>query len=156
MRREMPEENYTLGQLLRRDIKNLTIPILLFLIYFAVGRRFLYSLCPSVLLTGFPCPGCGMTRAVFSILKGNFEAAWYLNPFSYAVVAISAVFVVQRYIRRRNIKYLGKYFAAVAVGMVLFYIYRMIRYFPGEPPMSYYRGNLLLRLIQVVKGLSCF
>lgn len=154
MRGKMPEEDhtYTLRELLRRDLKNLRIPALLFLIYFLIGRKFLYSLCPSVLLTGFPCPGCGLTRAVFSILKGNFAAAWYLNPFSYAAVILALMFAVQRYIRRKDVGCLKKYLAAAAVGMILFYIYRMLRYFPGEPPMSYYKGNLLNRILQMIKS----
>lgn len=153
MRGKMPEEDHThmLRTLLRRDLKNLRVPALLFLIYFAIGRKFLYSLCPSVLVTGFPCPGCGMTRAVFSILKGNFAAAWHLNPFSYAAVILVVMFVVQRYIRRKDVKCLGKYLVVAAVGMLLFYIYRMLHDFPGEPPMSYYRGNLLNRILQMLK-----
>ena len=27
-----------------------------------------------------------------------------------------------------------------------FYVWRMFRYYPGEPPMSYYPGNLLSRI----------
>ena len=37
-----------------------------------------------------------------------------------------------------------KILAGIAlVALVIFYIYRMVYYFPGEPPMSYYSGNLL-------------
>lgn len=37
----------------------------------------------------------------------------------------------------------------IAVGMVIFYVWRMYKYFPGEPPMSYYYGNLLKRIFNV-------
>ena len=37
-------------------------------------------------VTGVPCPGCGITRGVIEIARGNFRKAWRLNPGSFAVV----------------------------------------------------------------------
>jgi hypothetical protein len=31
--------------------------------------------------TGWPCPGCGLTRAAEGVALGNFGAAWDANPF---------------------------------------------------------------------------
>jgi hypothetical protein len=50
--------------------------------------------CPFKVLTGIPCPGCGMTRAILSIIKGDFHGAFGYNPFSFFllfVVVLSAV-----------------------------------------------------------------
>lgn len=41
-----------------------------------VGRP---SFCLIKALTGRPCPGCGMTRAVSSVLHGDFKKAWRYN-----------------------------------------------------------------------------
>ncbi|WP_375708179.1 DUF2752 domain-containing protein [Lactobacillus delbrueckii] len=30
-------------------------------------------------MTGYLCPGCGMTRAVVAILDGNFAKAWQMH-----------------------------------------------------------------------------
>ena len=57
--------------MLLQDLWNIRIAILLFAIYFVIGRKFLYSLCPMVIMTGFPCPGCGLTRAMFMVLRGD-------------------------------------------------------------------------------------
>ncbi|MFR6365723.1 DUF2752 domain-containing protein [Gallintestinimicrobium sp.] len=32
-----------------------------------------HAFCPSVFLFGLPCPGCGMTRAVFFLSQGSFR-----------------------------------------------------------------------------------
>lgn len=36
--------------------------------------------CPFLRLTGFPCPGCGMTRAYKSLLAGDLSAAFAYHP----------------------------------------------------------------------------
>ncbi len=36
--------------------------------------------CPSMLLFGVECPGCGTQRAIHSILNGEFRAAFFYNP----------------------------------------------------------------------------
>lgn len=138
------------GSLLWRDIRNYWIGGAVFAGYFLIGRFFLYSLCPMVVLTGFPCPACGMTRAVLSVLRGNFEAAWQLHPFSYVFLLLAAVFAVRRYFLKKDERCLVKYAAAAVIGMILFYIYRMVRFFPGEAPMNYYYGSLIYRIFSVV------
>lgn len=39
-------------------------------------------------VTGNPCPGCGMGRALFNLLHLNFERAWQLNPLVMAVAPL--------------------------------------------------------------------
>ncbi len=42
-------------------------------------------------VTGIPCPSCGSTRSVLSILKGDFwNAAWW-NPFGFLITIILLV-----------------------------------------------------------------
>ena len=36
-------------------------------------------LCPIRRLTGRPCPGCGMTRALSAALHGDLRRAWRYN-----------------------------------------------------------------------------
>lgn len=128
------------------DLKKIWPAVAAFGGYFLVGRKFLYSLCPSVVFTGFPCPGCGLTRATVSILKGRFADAWYLNPFSYAILLFVFVFGVRRYLMQKETKSLLKWMIVIGAGMVIFYIYRMIRYFPNRPPMTYYYGSAGYRM----------
>ena len=47
--------------------------------------------CPFKAVTGIPCPGCGMTRAVLSACKGDFRGAFYYHPLW--IVAVPLVLV---------------------------------------------------------------
>ena len=38
------------------------------------------KLCMIRNVTGYPCPGCGMTRAHIEVLKLNFKKAFYYHP----------------------------------------------------------------------------
>ncbi len=48
--------------------------------------------CPSKLLWHIPCPGCGTTRALLLILKGDILEGISLNPNSIIAVVYLAVF----------------------------------------------------------------
>lgn len=36
-------------------------------------------------ITNIPCPSCGSTRSVISILNGDFVQAFYMNPFGFII-----------------------------------------------------------------------
>ncbi|HSA93803.1 MAG TPA: DUF2752 domain-containing protein [Terriglobales bacterium] len=42
--------------------------------------------CLFRILSGLPCPGCGMTRALSSLLHGDGAAAFFYHPFVFAVL----------------------------------------------------------------------
>ncbi len=46
-------------------------------------------LCPFKLLTGLPCPGCGLTHAFCDISAGHLQAAWQANPFGFLFYALA-------------------------------------------------------------------
>jgi hypothetical protein len=49
-------------------------------------------LCPVAGVLGWPCPGCGLTRAALALLGGHFAAAWRFHPLIYVVVPCVVVF----------------------------------------------------------------
>jgi len=51
-------------------------------------------LCPFRLLTGLPCPGCGLTRSVVSFLHGDVAGAIAFHPLGPLVVAALALAVL--------------------------------------------------------------
>ncbi|HEV8630441.1 MAG TPA: DUF2752 domain-containing protein [Thermoanaerobaculia bacterium] len=52
------------------------------------GRGF--SFCAWRRVTGIPCPGCGMTRAMAALARGELGAALHLHPFAPLVLAEAA------------------------------------------------------------------
>ena len=49
------------------------------------------TLCPVALLTGVACPGCGMTRAVAWLLRGDIGTALTYHPLAPLVIALIVV-----------------------------------------------------------------
>ena len=115
--------------------------------HFTILKYFLYSLCPSVLITGFPCPACGMTRAGGLVLTVHFEEAAKLQPFIYVLGIFTVLCIIHRYLLLKDsYEWMKWCLIIIIISMVLFYTYRMIRYFPNIPPMTYYPYNLIARL----------
>jgi len=50
-----------------------------------------FVVCPFRLITGIPCPGCGMTRSFFAITQGDFLNAACLNPFSFFLIFLLGI-----------------------------------------------------------------
>jgi len=63
-------------------------------------------LCPLAGLLGWPCPGCGLSRAALALFGGHFAAAWRFHPLVYIVVPSVAVFgaktILEVAMRRRH------------------------------------------------------
>ena len=51
------------------------------------------SLCPFHAITGLPCPGCGMTRAMMSLGQLKLEAAMEYNMFSTPLLILMVLYV---------------------------------------------------------------
>jgi ABC-type multidrug transport system fused ATPase/permease subunit len=66
--------------------------VVLVLLFVGLSPSWLASvvLCPFRQLTGLPCPGCGMTRALNTLIHGHWELALSLHPLS-PIVAVGIV-----------------------------------------------------------------
>lgn len=52
------------------------------------------TLCPFRVMTGLPCPGCGMTRALCCLCHGRFaDALWYHPAVPLVVLGLAAAAV---------------------------------------------------------------
>lgn len=136
------------------DIKSARWAIILIIAYFAFLKNYLYTICPVVLLSGYPCPGCGMTRAMFKVLRFDFAGAWEMHPFIYPIGILFVLFCISRYLLAgKYMRFVKWFMIVIAVGMVVFYIYRMITMFPDVSPMTYYHGNYFNRLMNFIQKL---
>ena len=126
-----------------KDISDYKKGILVFAVYYMAAHIVFHAFCPSVILTGLPCAGCGMTRAVFFLASGQFGRAWRLHPMAFPVLLFVLYCAVMRYILGRRIKGLKICAAALCLCMLAVYGYRMCTVFPDRPPYVYTAGNFL-------------
>jgi hypothetical protein len=64
---------------------------------FPPGQAGFYPVCPVYALTGWQCPGCGMTRALAALLHGHVAEALGWNPLVLPVVAGFVAWVIAAY-----------------------------------------------------------
>lgn len=80
--------------------------------------------CIFNIITGFKCPGCGITRMCLSLLRLDFKSAFYYNPAIlimlplFLVILIRAVYV---YIKNGNLN-LGKVFDIIIYIIIIILI----------------------------------
>ena len=58
-----------------------------------------YSICLFKNVFGVECPGCGMTRAVFSLLQGDLSKAYHYNKSVYLVFPVISYVLLKNIIR---------------------------------------------------------
>lgn len=129
-------------------VKKYYILIIIFLMYIIITYSFNMPNCIIKLICGYPCPGCGLTRAGFSLLRLDFYQAFNFNPLIYVVPLVILVIIYKDCLFFNKI-YLSKLFWFGLLLLVLgLYIYRMIVVYP-DVPMNYESDNLIKSIIKV-------
>lgn len=122
---------------IKLDIRNNGIGLLGVVLYFACSLLFFKEVCPMLIVTGLPCPACGLTRAGLLLLQGDFAGAFSMHPFIYVWIAFALYFGYNRYIRGRKMPMGMTLIVLIILTMVAYYGYRMIQYFPDREPMTW-------------------
>lgn len=100
--------------------------------------------CPIKYLTGFSCPGCGMTRALIMMFY-DIRGAFYMHPLFPAAAAVMPALFIGRY--REFLKKHSDHLAQIFIFLLTaVYIWRMLIVFP-DVPMEYRENNLLRILL---------
>ena len=60
-----------------------------------------YPKCPLFVLTGFKCPGCGVSRAFYQILHGNIWEALRYNPILAVIIPIGIFYILSSSYRKK-------------------------------------------------------
>lgn len=79
--------------------------------------------CPTRFLSGICCPGCGMTRAVISLLHLDINGAVHYHPLVFTLPIIAFLFINQK---RINTYVLNTILALIIVAFVVVYLVRLI------------------------------
>jgi len=114
-----------------RDLLLLTAPVAGLVLLGVVPPTDGRSLCPIALITGIACPGCGMTRAVAHLIRGDMAAALTYHPIVIPVLALAAVawgwFLLWRLGRAGPVprRWLNTTILASAVALVAVWVVRL-------------------------------
>lgn len=111
--------------------KMLGIVVILFLLL-------LFYKCPIQSVTGLPCPGCNMKTSLYYLLQFKFSLSLYYH----ALLILTIVVFVWIVFNYKNHEQTKKLLMIWAIFMIVYYIYRMIVYFPNSP-MIYSKENLI-------------
>jgi uncharacterized membrane protein len=82
-------------------------------------------ICPIQFLFGIPCPGCNMLTALYWLVKGNFALSFQYHAMLVPTLALMPLLLIKKW--RQPILI---FWCAV---MILYYIWRMICFFPDFP-----------------------
>ena len=80
--------------------KPIIILFILGFVYLFIFQKFDVGIpCFFYKITGYKCPGCGMTHALSEIWNGNFRSAWEYNALSFTVLPIVCIYLLYRSVR---------------------------------------------------------
>ena len=116
---------------IKKVIKKFLLLFFLSLIYLVLVDLFhIGFVCIFHELTGLECPGCGITRCILSIIKGNFKDAFHYNMLIFILLPFAimySVYISYNYIKGKNYYKLGnKGWITLLVVVLLFGIIRNI------------------------------
>lgn len=133
-------------EFIKKQIDKHKIIVLMAAVFIFTGGQ-----CLIKKITGFPCPSCGLTRAIVELLKLNFQGSLYYNPLAIPIILILIYFIYGK-------KPLGGkksneiIIITVCTIIVLFvYIYRMYTLFPNIAPMDYNKSSILWKAYEFIK-----
>lgn len=104
-------------RLFYKDILFYTVLTVLLVLWYAVFG------CPLRWATGIPCAGCGMTRAVVSLLKGDVQSALHFHPLVFILPAVACIYLCRGHISKRVLYVLA---ALAALLFAAVYFYRLL------------------------------
>lgn len=125
-----------------KDIKEYGWAAIIFVVYYVIVHLMNTAFCPLLQITGLPCAGCGLTRAFLFMVRGELARAFYIHPMAFLILAFLLYCGFFRYIKGSRIRGFQPLFILLVSTVLIFYIIRMIMYFPDRVPYVYSADNV--------------
>lgn len=134
----MTSTSYTINTQSKRKIygiigASITLMIPFFLMIFNQDNHLetAQSLCPLKLLSGFPCPGCGITKSLVYFYEGDLQKSLYyhiLGPFVILFCIVAIVVLTTELITKKEYFNSLLFNKRLAYGLAIFLVtYHFIR-----------------------------
>jgi putative exporter of polyketide antibiotics len=136
-----PDYNTLIGTSRREKLKErLKLCLIIGSIYLGLS---IFSVgCPLRFLSGIPCPGCGMTRAVWYALQLDFASAVYYHPLFFLAPLMVLLFLFESYLPPKFIRIAWGFIITL---FLLIYLLRLLL-FQNEVVRIDIRSGAVLRL----------
>jgi hypothetical protein len=136
----MTSINYTINLKSKRKIYGIigaliTLMIPFLLLFFNQSNHLEtdQSFCPLKMLTGFPCPGCGITKSLVYFYQGDLQKSLYyhiLGPFVVAFCIATIVVLITELITKKeyfnNLLFNKKLAYGLAIFLATYHFIRII------------------------------
>ena len=117
----------------KTNLKLAIIAILGFLLYYLLNLYTGFAIfCPFHKFTGLYCPGCGVTRLLFSLIKLDFYQAFRYNPLVFILLIIGIIYLLIKFILKKFniiIKVPNYVWYILIIIVIIYGILRNIPYF---------------------------
>lgn len=140
-------------ELIKKDIRDSWKAVAFVALVLLILVKTFGAACISQLMVGLPCPACGMTRAALLFLSGRWKESLQMQPLFAALLFGAVLVIIFRYVLKKDIMWMKYYAIIMLAAAIILYVYRMIRYFPHTPPMTYRKENLLYSVLQICRAL---
>lgn len=125
--------------------------VLAFSLYYVVANLLFGVICPSLIFFGLPCPGCGLTRAGFYLITGDFAESFRMHPLLIPGVSYIVAYLVIKKVKPNKINRLQIPAIILLAAMIILYVIRMVSLFPHTPPMVMHGESILHNIIFILR-----
>jgi hypothetical protein len=103
------------------------------LLYFPPAQNAFYPQCPIYETFHVQCPGCGATRALAAVLRGNFAEALHFNALVSLLLPFATVYGIvcyRRLLRRKPLRLTQPPHPAIYAAVTITAIFTILRNLP--------------------------
>lgn len=122
---ESASESWHFSVINKKGLITYALVVLIGILY-ALEIKFIgYSIpCAFYLITGYKCPGCGITRLIIALLHLDFKGAFYSNPFIFITLPLLIYFLIKNMIINCGI--IKGRFTKIENGILYVYVFLLI------------------------------
>lgn len=132
-----------IGKLLK-DVWQIKWFLLVIVAYILIIRKVFWNeICPVRIITGYPCPGCGMTRAAIYFILLKWKTSLMYNPSIIVWLLLAGYCFVFKYMLGRSIPYIKQLLFVAAIITCGIYAFRIVTQFGESEPLVYKQKNLI-------------